>query len=499
MGISRADATSPVQTPNQIFVCSARDFESIRASSNDDSPGFPLIWFAHHPSNNPVSQTLPPTAPPKAGHYRWLICSILFVATTVNYVDRNVLSFTMLDDAFRRMIIGLPADALLTSEHLALFKERMGYVDASFKFAYAVGFLIAGWMMDRLGTRIGFSISITVWSLAGIFHGFVNSVTGMGWARFLLGIGEAGNFPASIKSVAEWFPRKERSFATGIFNAGANVGIILTAACVPLIVAHLGWRASFIITGALGAFVLVFWLGAFHRPESHPRVSAAELAYIRSDDEEQTGGKVRWRDLFVFKATWAFAIAKFLTDAVWWFYLTWLPSFFNDNVALDTKLDLKSVGVPFIIIYLISDGGSIFFGWLATRFIQSGWSVNRARKTTMLICALCVVPIFFAAQTSSIAVAVALIALATAAHQGWSANLFTTVSDMFPKRAVGSVTGIGGMFGGIGGALLAAIAGKVIGVAGYWPLFIFASGAYLLALLILHSLTPKLEKVTLSA
>jgi ACS family hexuronate transporter-like MFS transporter len=277
------------------------------------------------------------------------------------------------------------------------------------------------------------------------------------------------------------------------------VGIIITAAAVPFIIAHLGWRASFIITGALGVFVLAFWLIGFHRPEAHPRVTAAELAYIRSDNEDQSDGKVRWRDLFVFRATWAFAIAKFLTDAVWWFYLTWLPSFFNDNAALETKLDLKSVGVPFIIIYLVSDGGSIFFGWLATRLIQRGWSVNRARKTTMLICALCVVPIFFAAQTSSIVVAVALISLATAAHQGWSANLFTTVSDQFPKRAVGSVTGIGGMLGGIGGALLAAAAGKIIGVAGYWPLFAFASGAYLLALVILHALAPKLEKVTLTA
>lgn len=436
---------------------------------------------------------------PKAGRYRWVICAILFVATTINYVDRNVLSFTMLDDHFRHVMLGLPDDAPLGAAEMALFKERMGYVDAAFKFAYAMGFVIAGWMIDRLGTRRGFSISITVWSFAGILHGFVHSVMGMSWARFLLGLGEAGNFPASIKSVAEWFPRKERSFATGLFNAGANVGIILTAACVPLIVAHWGWRASFIITGALGFFVLTVWLLAFYKPEAHPKVSAAELAYIRSDGEEDNGKSVKWGALLPFKATWAFAIAKFLTDAVWWFYLTWLPSFFNDNAALDTKLDLKSVGIPFIIIYLISDGGSIFFGWLATRFMQLGWSVNRARKTTMLICALCVVPIFFASMTSSIVVAIALISLATAAHQGWSANLFTTASDMFPKRAVGSVTGIGGMMGGIGGALLAAFAGKIIGVAGYWPLFIFASGAYLLALAIMQVLAPRLEPVTLPA
>jgi MFS transporter, ACS family, hexuronate transporter len=446
-----------------------------------------------------TSAPLSSSAAPKAGRYRWVICAILFVATTINYVDRNVLSFTMLDDHFRRVMLGLPDGAVIGPEQMALFKERMGYVDAAFKFAYAMGFVLAGWMIDRLGTRKGFSISITVWSLAGIVHGFVNSVMGMSWARFLLGIGEAGNFPASIKSVAEWFPRKERSFATGLFNAGANVGIILTAACVPLIVATLGWRASFIITGALGFIVLALWLVFFYRPEAHPKVSAAELAYIRSDGEEEGGKNVKWGALLPFKATWAFATAKFLTDAVWWFYLTWLPSFFNDNAALTTKLDLKSVGIPFIIIYLISDGGSIFFGWLATRFIHLGWSVNRARKTTMLICALCVVPIFFASMTSSIVVAIALISLATAAHQGWSANLFTTVSDMFPKRAVGSVTGIGGMFGGIGGALLAAVAGKIIGVAGYWPLFIFASCAYLLALGIVQILVPRLEPVKLPA
>lgn len=449
-------------------------------------------------STTPSPATPTPTGAPKAGRYRWMICAILFVATTINYIDRNVLSFTMLDDHFRRVMLGLPDGTALTPEHLATFKEKMGHVDSAFKLAYAVGFVLAGWMIDRLGTRKGFSISITVWSLAGIFHGFVNSVAGMVGARFALGLGEAGNFPASIKSVAEWFPRKERSFATGLFNAGANVGIILTAACVPFIIFQWGWRASFIITGALGFLVLVFWLMSFYRPEDHPKVSQAELAYIRSDGEQDSGKRVAWAQLIPYRATWAFAIGKFLTDAVWWFYLTWLPSFFNDNAALETKLDLKTVGIPFIIIYLVSDGGSIFFGWLATKFIGMGWSVNRARKTTMFICALCVVPIFFASRTSSIVVAIALISLATAAHQGWSANLFTTVSDQFPKRAVGSVTGIGGMMGGIGGALLAYYAGSIIAKMGYWPLFLFASVAYLLALAIVQILAPKLEPVKLA-
>ncbi len=439
------------------------------------------------------------TPVPKSGKYRWRICAILFIATTINYVDRNVLSFTMLDDGFRRVMLGLPAGAPLGPAEVSMFKEQMGYVDAAFKFAYAMGFVLAGWMIDRLGTRRGFSISITVWSIAGVLHGLVNTVMGMSFMRFLLGLGEAGNFPASVKSVAEWFPRKERSFATGLFNAGANVGIILTAIFVPMMIAAWGWRAGFIITGALGAVVLVIWLLAFYKPEEHPKVTAAELAYIRSDGEPDSGKPVKWGQLLPYKATWAFGTAKFLTDAVWWFYLTWLPSFFNDNAALATKLDLKSVGLPFIIIYLVSDAGSIFFGWLATKFIGLGWTVNRARKTTMLICALCVVPIFFASMTSSIVVAIALISLATAAHQGWSANLFTTVSDMFPKRAVGSVTGIGGMMGGIGGALLAACAGKIIATTGsYLPLFIFASCAYLIALVILQTLAPKLEPVKLA-
>ena len=444
----------------------------------------------------------PAAAPPpqfRLGRYRWRICAILFFATTINYVDRNVLSFTMLDEPFRHQMLGLPAGTPLGPAEVARFKELMGYVDASFKLAYAIGFLIAGWMIDRLGTRRGFSISISVWSLAGIGHGLVQSVTGMSWARFLLGLGEAGNFPSAIKSVAEWFPRKERSFATGLFNAGANVGIILTAVCVPLIIHHFGWRVSFLITGALGFFVLLVWLMAFRRPEEHPKLTPGELAYIRSDGESTVDAPVKWRHLLPYRAMWAFALGKFLTDAVWWFYLTWLPSFFNDNAALEHKLDLKSVGLPFIAIYLISDGGSIFFGWLATRFIGMGWSVNRARKVTMLICALCVVPIFFAAQTSSIVVAIALIALATAAHQGWSANLFTTVSDLFPRRAVGSVTGIGGMMGAVGGALLAALAGKIIGVVGYWPLFVFASCAYLVALAIIQVLVPRLEPVKLEA
>jgi len=442
-------------------------------------------------SASPVVSTL--------GRYRWRICAVLFLATTVNYIDRNVFSFTMLDTTFRHQMLGIPLEQELTDRDLILFKERMGYVDAMFKFAYAFGFLVAGYVIDRVGTRRGYTISIAGWSLAAVGHGLANSVFGMSISRLLLGVSEAGNFPAAIKTVAEWFPKKERSFATGLFNAGANVGIILTALFVPLIILHLGWRASFIITGAVGVFVLFAWLAVYRRPEDHPKVSPAELAFIRQDGASLSETPVRWRDLVGFRETWAFAIAKFMTDAVWWFYLTWLPTFFNDNPAFTAKLDLKQVGLPFLIIYIISDLGSIFFGWLATRFIGLGWTVNRARKTTMLICAICVVPIFFAAATSSVAVAIALIALATAAHQGWSANLFTTVSDLFPRRAVGSVVGIGGMMGGLGGALLGASSGWIIGHVGYFPLFGLAASAYLIALLIIQMLTPKLEPVHIDA
>jgi ACS family hexuronate transporter-like MFS transporter len=432
------------------------------------------------------------------GRFRWRICAVLFLATTINYIDRNVFSFTMLDPVFRHQMLGLPLDQPLTDADMARFRVEMSHLDAIFKYCYAFGFLLAGWMIDRIGIRRGYAVGIGGWSFAAVLHGLVHTVTGMGWARGLLGVGEATNFPSAIKTVSEWFPKKERSFATGIFNAGANVGIILTAICVPFIIAHWGWRASFIVTGAIGTFVLFWWLSIYRTPEEHPRLSKEELAHIRQDGPPDDGRPVKWRHLVCYRATWAFAIPKFMTDAIWWFYLTWLPTFFNSNPAFETKLDLKQVGIPFLIIYLVSDGGSVFFGWLATRFIGLGWSVNKARKVTMLICAACVVPIVFASMTSSIHIAIALIALATAAHQGWSANLFTTVADQFPRRAVGSVVGIGGLAGGLGGALLAAKVGDIINAGGYVPLFVIAGSAYLLALLVLHSLSPKLATVEIN-
>lgn len=432
------------------------------------------------------------------GRYRWRICAVLFMATTINYIDRNVFSFTILDDTFRHTMLGIPDGQPLTEADMAEFRLRVSDLDAIFKYCYAFGFLLAGWLIDRIGIRRGYGTGITVWSVAAVGHGLVHNVPGMGLARGLLGIGEACNFPAAIKTVSEWFPKKERSFATGVFNAGANVGIIITAVCVPIIIAHWGWRASFIVTGAIGTLVLFWWLSVYRKPHEHPKVGAAELAYIQQDGSPDTEQKVKWGELIKYRATWAFAIPKFMTDAIWWFYLTWLPTFFNSNPEFPTKVDLKQVGLPFLVIYLVSDGGSVFFGWLATKFIGMGWSVNKARKVTMLICAVCVVPIVFASMTSSLWVAIALIALATAAHQGWSANLFTTVSDQFPRRAVGSVVGIGGLAGGLGGALFAAKTGFIINTGGYVPLFAIAASAYLAALLILQILSPKLETVKLA-
>jgi len=430
-----------------------------------------------------------------SGRFRWRIVALLFLATTINYVDRQVLSFTMTDELFRKEMLDLAPNQTLSKEATDRFKVLYGDVDAAFKFAYAIGFLIVGWLIDRIGTRRGFSLGIIIWSIAAVLTTFVQNMSGLRWARTLLGLGEAANFPSSIKTVSEWFPRRERSFANGLFNAGANVGIILTAIAVPYLILHFGWRSSFFVTGILGFGLLALWWFTYSKPERNKQVSAEELAYIRSDQENEPALKVSWGRLLGYKQTWAFAVGKFMADPIWWFYMSWLPDFFNSNDALDQKLDLKSFGIPFLIIYVVSDAGSVFFGWLSTRFMERGWTANRARKTTMLICALCVVPIFFAAQTSSLTVAIALIALATAAHQGWSANMYTFASDLFPKNVVASVTGIGGMFGAVGGILLALLAGRIITSFGYLPMFIISSCAYLIALIIIHLVLPRLEPV----
>lgn len=415
----------------------------------------------------------------RIGRYRWVICGLLFFATTVNYVDRQVL--------------GILAKDLKAT--IGWTEVDYGNIVAAFNAAYAFGLLLAGRLMDRIGTRAGYALAIIWWSLAAMAHALARTPFGFGVARAALGIGEAGNFPAAIKTVAEWFPKKERAFATGIFNAGSNVGAIVAPLTVPLIASHpsLGWQWAFILTGAVGFLWLLLWLPMYRRPEKHPRVSAAELAHIQSDPPDPPATKIPWVRLIPHRQTSAFAIGKYLTDPVWWFYLYWIPNFFRDQ----HKLDLLSVGPPLIAIYLIADVGSIGGGWLSSTFIKRGWTINRARKTAMLICAVAVTPIIFASNVKNLWVAVGLIGLAAAAHQGWSCNLFTTTSDMFPRRAVGSVVGIGGMAGALGGATMAVATGYILESTGqnYSIVFTIAGTAYLLALALIHLLVPQLEPV----
>ena len=413
----------------------------------------------------------------RIGRYRWVICGLLFFATTVNYVDRQVLGLLAKD---LKLEIGWT-------------EVDYGNIVAAFNAAYAFGLLLAGRLMDRIGTRIGYALAIIWWSLAAMAHALARTPFGFGVARAALGIGEAGNFPAAIKTTAEWFPKKERAFATGIFNAGSNVGAIVAPLTVPWIATHLGWRWAFVLTGAIGFMWLLFWLPLYRRPEKHPKVSAAELAHIQSDPPDPPAEKIPWVRLIPHRQTSAFAIGKYLTDPVWWFYLYWIPGFFRDH----HKLDLIGSTAPLIIIYVIADVGSIGGGWLSSTFIKRGWTINRARKTAMLICALAVTPIIFASNVKNLWVAAVLIGFAAAAHQGWSCNLFTTTSDMFPRRAVGSVVGIGGMAGALGGATMAVATGYILESSGqnYSIVFTIAGTLYLIALAIIHLLVPQLTPV----
>jgi len=437
----------------------------------------------------------------RVGHYRWVICALLFFAATVNYIDRQVLGILK---------------KTLTDE-FGWSEVDYGWIVFAFQTAYAIGLLFVGRLMDRFGTKKGFALSITVWSLAAIAHawavpigvggaallnffGYIStstafaSVLGFMIVRFVLGLGEAGNFPASIKTVAEWFPKKERALATGIFNSGTNVGALATPLVVPWIAYTYGWYEAFIITGVIGFIWLVFWLVIYRRPEEHPRLSPAELAYIQSDPVEPTA-RIPWKRLFPHRQTWAFAIGKFMTDPIWWVYLFWLPDFLEKQ----HRLDIKTFGPPIAVIYIIADVGSIGGGYISSKLIKHGWTINRSRKTAMFICALAVVPIVFASITSSLWISVILIGIAAAAHQGWSANLFTLSSDMFPKQAVGSVVGIGGMFGAIGGMCISPLVGYILQTTGsYVPIFIIAASAYLVALLIIHLLAPRLEPAKIS-
>lgn len=410
------------------------------------------------------------------GNYRWRICALLFFATTINYVDRQVL--------------GVLAPHLQTV--IGWNEVQYGYIVTSFQAAYALGLLFVGGFIDRVGTRAGYAVTIGVWSLAAMGHAIVHSALGFGVARFLLGLGESGNFPAAIKTVAEWFPSKERALATGIFNAGSNIGAILAPLAAPWIAVRLGWRWAFLLTGLFSAAWLIAWLTTYRRPREHRKLQPGELAYIESDREERAT-RVPWSHLLAHRQTWAFVSGKFITDPVWWFFLFWLPKFLYSQHGL-TLIDL---GPPLVAIYLMADVGSIAGGGLASLMMSRGWSLNRARKTAMLICAITVLPIVFAANVRSLWGAVALVGLATASHQGWSANLFTLATDLFPRHAVASIVGMGGFGGAVGGMLISTFTGFLLQLTGsYVPVFVIAGSVYLIALLVIHLLTPDLRPAT---
>jgi len=428
----------------------------------------------------------------KIGRYRWTICSLVFFATTINYLDRAVISLLK---------------STLTTE-LKWDDADYTNVEIAFKVSYAIGLLLAGRFIDKVGTKKGYAWATGLWSIAAVLHAAAKSVFGFSVARAALGVTEAGNFPAAIKTVAEWFPRKERALATGLFNSGANIGAIVAPLSVPFIAAAYGWQWAFIATGILGFVWLYFWNKHYYKPSEHPKLSAAELAYINSDSDAIAEGDAlqtksfSWAALLKYKQTWAFAIGKLLTDPIWWFYLFWLPDF------LESQYQIKgtAIALPVAAVYTMSAVGSVFGGWLPMFLIKNNWPVFKARKSSMLLYAFLVLPILFAQVLGGMNMwlAVFVIGIAAAAHQAWSANIFTTVSDMFPKRAVGSVTGIGGMFGAIGGILLSMAVQKNLFVhyrsigeieTAYYIMFIVCGSAYLLAWVIMHLLVPKVNVI----
>ena len=421
-----------------------------------------------------------------AGRYRWTVCALLFFATTINYIDRQILALLkpMLD------------------VQIGWTNEQFGLVNSAFQGAYGIGLLVFGWFIDRYGTKIGYAVSIAAWSVAAIGHSLVGSVVGFTYARIALGLGEGGNFPSAIKAVALWFPKRERALATSIFNSGTNVGAIVAPALVPLIAYTWGWQATFIMAGAAGFLWLFLWIPFYNVPEKIEHLSAGERAHINSDLDEQSAGtsKIPWSSLLRYRQTWAFIVAKFLTDPIWWFFLIWLPDFFNQTRGLD----IKKSWVHLVTIYAIVTLLSIFGGWITGYLAKKGWTVTRARKTGMFIFSLCVIPIL-AVTSAGDWTAVLLIGLAGAAHQAWSANLFTTVSDMFPKRAIASVTGIGGLAGAIGGMLFPFVTGRLLDAfkatgdvtGGYAILFGVCASAYLISFGLNHLLAPRFEPIAM--
>ncbi len=430
------------------------------------------------------------TTRPEKSSYRWVICGLLFWVTTANYIDRSV--FSNLAPELQKEFNWSTHDYWM----MTMF----------FQGAYALSLMVSGRMIDLLGLRLGFVLAVAFWGLASLSHSLVTSLAGFFVVRTLLGLGEGGNFPACIKTVAEWFPKKERAYATGLFNSGSNVGGLIVPVAIGFLLpifakisigGHpIGWRGAFLINGVIDLGWIFAWLAIYKRPEDHPKVSAEELAYIRSEPPEPTV-KIPWVKLLPHRQTWAYAVAKGMTDCMWWFYLFGAPLFFADRFHMDAK----QRAIPVLCIYVISSIGSIAGGWLSGRFMSQGRTTNFARKTTMFICACCVMPVFFAAITDNVWVAVALITLAASGHQAWSANAFNLTSDMFPRRVVASVTGLGAMIASVVSIFFSFYVGKILSASSthYLPVFIAPSVAYILALVFIHLLAPKMEPAKIEA
>lgn len=420
-----------------------------------------------------VGSTIPvPPSRPAASRFRWVILGLVFLATTVNYLDR--------------MVMGILAPDL--QKLYQITDLEYGYIQSAFALSYAFGQFFAGGLLDRIGVRLGFAVALLAWSMASIGHAVARGALGFGIMRGLLGVAESPNFPAATKTISEWFPRRERAFAFGFVNAGTNMGAIMAPALVPWLASSYGWQWAFVGTGAIGLVWLLVWLPLYRSPAEHPLVSQAELALIGSDPDEPMV-KIPWARLFTYREAWAFAVGKFLTDSMWWFFMTWFPKFLNTQ----HKLSLLSIGVPLVVIYLMADVGSIAGGWISSAMIRRGATVNRARKTALFLCALGVLPVLAAQNISQLWPAVLVLGLATAAHQGFSSNLYTLVSDMFPKDSVASVAGFGGTCGYLGAALFQVFVGHMVQDSGnYLAPFLCAGSAYLVAWLVIHLLVPRI-------
>lgn len=425
--------------------------------------------------------------PAPKGKFRWAICALLFMVITINYVDRQV--------------IGVLKPII--EDDMKWTENDYANIQFAFQASYAVGLLFVGRLLDKIGTRKGMAIAIAFWSIAATFHSAARTVLQFILARAALGLAESAAYPGAVKSVAEWFPRRERALGVGILNAGANAGPILTPVIGLLVAGIYGWSAAFLVTGSLGFVVLVLWIWLYRRPAEHPRVTAEERAYIEQDGEDAVGKPLGWKEALGHRQTWFFISAKFFTDPVWYLFLGWLPDFLKKTQGMELFPKggaglLSTVGPALIGVYLIADFGSITGGWLSSHFIKRGWSVNRARKTTLFIAALCAVPLVFVIDAPNPLMAVLIIGLGTAGHQAFSSNIFTMISDLYPRRAVATVAGMGGAAGAIGGMLMAKAAGWSLTAGTYLPLLIYAGIAYLLAFAAIHYFVPNMEPARLA-